>query len=87
MAQKFFKPKGAALNEIETSVNSQLVGLETSEEFPANLRAELKAIHFLSAREVASASKKTIVIFVPFKHSAALKAQAPHSLQVAAQAA
>ena len=63
-AGKIRKADGAEPDEIETQVAGELFNLEQSS---TEIKAELKELYFLSAKEVEiGGGKKAIIIFVPF---------------------
>lgn len=63
--KKIVKEPGVKPTELEDQVAQALFDLEVNS---ADLKAELKDLHFLSAREVdASGGKKGVVIFVPYR--------------------
>jgi len=63
-AKKVVKPSGEKPSDLEEHVAKALLELEITSK---DLAAELKDLHFTSAKEVdVAAGKKAIVIFVPF---------------------
>lgn len=62
MSSKIVKPKGEEADELETQVAQEMQNLESTE-----IKAELRELYFLSAKEVEiGGGKKAIVLFVPF---------------------
>eukprot|EP01099_Mayorella_cantabrigiensis_P002687 TRINITY_DN217_c0_g1_i2.p1 TRINITY_DN217_c0_g1~~TRINITY_DN217_c0_g1_i2.p1 ORF type:complete len:210 (+),score=60.83 TRINITY_DN217_c0_g1_i2:48-632(+) len=62
--KKIVKPAGQLLNSTEKVVAQALYDLEVHS---ADLKSELRDLHFVGAQEVeVTSSKKSIVIFVPF---------------------
>lgn len=59
---KIVKSHGQEVTELEHSIGQALVDLEAN---VAELKADLRPLHFVSAKEVPVAGKKSIVIFVP----------------------
>ena len=65
MAHKIVKSAGAAANEFELSVATELSKLEASAE---DLKSELNGLTITSAKEIElDGGRKAIVIFVPFR--------------------
>ncbi|KAH8043575.1 hypothetical protein JL722_15126 [Aureococcus anophagefferens] len=63
-SKKCVKPEGQEPDEIESQVAAELYNLEQSS---TELKAELKELYFLSAKEVeVGGGKKAIIVFVPF---------------------
>ena len=63
-SKKIVKPEGQEPDEIETQVAQELLNLEQSS---TEIKAELKELYFLSAKEVeVGGGKKAIILFVPF---------------------
>ncbi|KAK7231419.1 ribosomal protein S7 [Aureococcus anophagefferens] len=62
-SKKCVKPEGQEPDEIESQVAAELYNLEQSS---TELKAELKELYFLSAKEVEVGGKKAIIVFVPF---------------------
>jgi len=60
---KIYKPKGEELSELEVQVNDQLLALENNTDVLASLRAELKNIRFLAAKEIEVKTVIDIYIF------------------------
>jgi len=63
-ANKIQKEKGAAPEPFELEVAQALVDLESNS---ADLKAELRELYIVSAREVDVANRKAVVIFVPYR--------------------
>jgi small subunit ribosomal protein S7e len=63
--QKIVKEKGSEPTEVEEHVAQALFDLEVN---GTELKADLKDLHILAAKEIeVSASKKAIVVFIPFR--------------------
>jgi small subunit ribosomal protein S7e len=68
--KKIVKAKGAVPTEIELSVARALLELEVSAK---EISADLADLYFTAAKEVDVASKKAVVVFVPYKQHGKFK--------------
>ncbi|KAJ8614303.1 hypothetical protein CTAYLR_010131 [Chrysophaeum taylorii] len=73
MSSALKKIKKEEPDEIETQVAQELYNLEVS---TSELKADLRELYFLSAREIEVGSKKAIVVYVPYA-----KLRAYHKIQ------
>lgn len=64
MASKVIKDKGAAPDAFELEVGQALADLEANS---ADLKAELRELYIVSAKEVDVSGRKAVVLFVPFR--------------------
>jgi len=62
VAQKIRKPAGETIDEFEQTINQALLELELN----SDLRAQLRELHFVGAKEIdVGSGKRAIVIYVP----------------------
>jgi len=58
---KIIKPPGEKIEEIEAQISQAILELEVN----TDLKGQLRELHIVAAREIETASKKAIVVFVP----------------------
>lgn len=67
MSAKIIKPNGQVPDEFEEEVAVEIANLESSS---SEMKADLKDLYILAAKQVSVGGKKAVILFVPYKHLA-----------------
>mmetsp|Transcript_11069 Transcript_11069/g.13838 ORF Transcript_11069/g.13838 Transcript_11069/m.13838 type:complete len:193 (+) Transcript_11069:162-740(+) len=64
MSAKIIKPNGQVPDEFEEQVAQEIANLEASS---SEMKADLKDLYILAAKQVSVGGKKAVILFVPYK--------------------